>query len=398
MTAELLFLWKAAGAALALALAPGTIEILCLTVAGMFQVRTAARSALEKLYHLTIIIPAHDEELGIGRCITSIRRADSQGVHVRVVVVADNCSDQTATVARAAGAEVLIRCDRERRGKGYALDFAFKVLEGSGNDGFAVIDADTEIDRNFIIETAAALRAGADATQCRYLVRNSNATVRIRLMRIALAAYNVLRPRGRERLGFSAGLYGNGFGLAAETVRAVPYAARSVVEDVEYHLALLAAGRRVTFLDRTTVYADMPVAGPGIDNQRARWEGGRFRMIYSKLPGVLRRIARFEFGFAEACLDLLLLPLAFHVVLLLVVLLTPTAAVRYCGAAGLSIALLHLIVAAFVAGNGVRDLPALFSAPLYIVWKLLLIPKLHRSSKADAEWIRTERAGEAAKP
>ena len=64
----------------------------------------------------------------------------------------------------------------------------------------------------------------------------------------------------------------------------MPYDARSVVEDLEYHLRLVQAGRRVQFADATTVRADMPAAGPGVETQRARWEGGRFRMMIDMTP------------------------------------------------------------------------------------------------------------------
>jgi hypothetical protein len=61
------------------------------------------------------------------------------------------------------------------------------------------------------------------------------------------------------------------------------------------------------------------------------------------------------------------------------------------------IALLHLVVAAFAVGNGFRDLAALAAAPLYIVWKLLMVPRLLHASRKNAEWIRTERVAEVAK-
>jgi len=383
---------------IALALLPGTLELLLLTLAGLFRPRKPPEIDMPEPFALTVVVPAHNEKLTIARCVRSIFAAGCGSIDLRVVVVADNCTDQTASIARSAGARVLERFDTSRRGKGYALNFAFAALSDTNTQAFAIVDADTEVERNFLIETAAAFRSGAAATQCRYLVRNPDSSIRTRLMRLTVAAYNVLRPRGRANLGLSAGLYGNGFALSAETLRAVPYDAYSVVEDLEYHLALLQSGRKVTFLDRTTVYADMPAAGPGVENQRARWEGGRLRMAYVKLPRLLKLIAQCNFRLVEPCLDLLLLPLAFHVGLLLAILPAPSLIVRGFAAAGIMIAAFHLIVSAFAAGNGFRDLAALASAPLYIVWKLLLIPRLIRASRKDAEWIRTERVAEVIKP
>jgi cellulose synthase/poly-beta-1,6-N-acetylglucosamine synthase-like glycosyltransferase len=381
----------------AIALFPGTLELLLLTAAGLFRSHKAEVRSSEP-FALTVLIPAHNEKLSIARCVRSIFAADATGVDLRVVVVADNCSDQTASIARASGARVLERFDPNRRGKGYALEFAFATLSDSGTCAFAIVDADTEIEHNFLIETADAFRSGADATQCRYLVRNPNSSIRTRLMGLTLAAYNVLRPRGRSNLGCSAGLYGNGFALSTDTLRAVPYCAYSVVEDLEYHLALLRSGRLVRFLNGTAVYADMPASGPGVGNQRARWEGGRMRMACVQLLPLLKLIAKGNFRLLEPCLDLLLLPLAFHVLLLMVIVPASSVWVRDFAAAGILVALLHLTVAAFAVGNGWRDLGALAAAPLYVCWKLLLIPRLWQSARKNAEWVRTERVAEVVKP
>jgi len=288
---------------------------------------------------------------------------------------------------------VLERNDRGQRGKGYALDFAFKQLLAEGADAFFVVDADSRVAPNFMTEMAAAVEAGAGAVQCRYLVANPGASLRTRLMNVALLAFNVLRPRGRDRWGFSAGLLGNGFGLAATTLQAVPYHATSVVEDLEYHLSLVRAGIVVRFAGRTAVYGDMPAEGKGIRTQRARWEGGRFRMIRAKAPELLRHILRGRVRFAEPLLELLLLPLGLHVALLMIVLASPQAALRLYGAAGLAVTGVHVISAIPVGGGGRRDLAALALAPFYILWKICMLPSILRAARRDAPWVRTERDG-----
>ncbi len=380
------------GAGLALITLPGTIELLGLTILGMRAPRRRKPVSAAAAFRLAVVIPAHNEELSIARCVRSLLPTGHSAAHADVVVVADNCEDQTAGRAMAAGARVLVRNDAARRGKGFALDYAFRSLAAEGWDAFAVVDADSEAAANFLEEMTSALRGGAAAVQCRYLVRNAGESVRTRLMNIALFAFNVLRPRGRERAGLSAGIYGNGFALSAETLRSVPYTAASVVEDLEYHLALVRAGKRVGFADATAVYGDMPVNGPGVDTQRARWEGGRFRMINEKTPGLLREIMRGDWRLAEPCLDLLLLPLAFHVSLLLLAAATPFGPVRAIASAGLAVVALHLLTAVRLMGGGFRDFAILLTAPLYVLWKILLIPKLVRSARSGSAWIRTERA------
>ena len=123
-------------------------------------------------------------------------------------------------------------------------------------------------------------------------VRNADESTRTRLMNVALMAFNVLRPRGRSRFGMSAGILGNGFGLSRACLERVPYTARSVVEDLEHHLELVKDGMRVEFVDDTWVKADFPVGERGADTQRARWEGGRFRMVREHAPRLLGEIVR----------------------------------------------------------------------------------------------------------
>jgi cellulose synthase/poly-beta-1,6-N-acetylglucosamine synthase-like glycosyltransferase len=382
------------GAFCALITLPGTVELLILSVAGALPRRKEAELQLRRVYRFAIVVPAHNEEQNIARCVKSLLAADSTGIDRGVVVVADNCLDHTGDQARAAGARVLVRASETERGKGYALDFAFRTLAPEGWDGFAVVDADSEVAPSFLVEMAARMRLGAAAAQCRYLVRNAGDSIRTRLMRVAGAAFNVLRPRGRERCGLSAGIYGNGFALSAETLRAVPYTASSLVEDVEYHLALVEADRQVRFVDTTAVYGDMPVAGAGVKTQRARWEGGRFRMIREKTLSLAAKVLRGRFRLLEPCLDLLLLPLAFHVCLLLLAAATPYWPVRAVGLFGLGVVVFHLAAAIIVTGGGFADVAALLAAPFYVGWKILLIPRLARSSGAKAAWARTERAAQ----
>ncbi len=172
----------------------------------------------------------------------------------------------------------------------------------------------------------------------------------------------------------------------------MPYTAASVVEDLEYHLALLAAGKTVQFVETATVYGDMPSGGAGVKTQRARWEGGRLRMLMEKTPGMAREIVRGRFSFVEPFLDLLLLPLAFHVALLLLTALTPVWPVRGVAVAGLFVVALHLIAAIRITGGGLAAFAALLAGPFYVVWKILLIPRLLKTSRAKTAWVRTERA------
>ena len=369
---------------------PGSVELFGLSLAATFPVKRTAAKEAQAAWRVAIVVPAHDEELSIASCVGSLLAAERGGMQVAVYVIADNCTDNTAALAEAAGATVLRRTNDAERGKGYALHFAFTQLEPMA-DCFLVVDADTSVAPNFLLAAAGALRDGAAAVQVRYLARNAEDNTRTRLMALALRAFNVVRPRGRQNLGLSAGILGNGFGLRRETLAAVPYLASSVVEDLEYHLSLVRSGRRVTFVDETAVFGEMPVRGKGVETQRSRWEGGRLRMLYDRGPGLLREVLSGRLRCLEPLLELLLLPLAFHVVLLLVAVLSPLPIVRELALAGFAVVLFHLVVTIVVGRGGWRDFVTLAVAPFYILWKLLLIPSLLRNAGSNHAWVRTSR-------
>jgi cellulose synthase/poly-beta-1,6-N-acetylglucosamine synthase-like glycosyltransferase len=394
----LIIMWSIATAVAACITLPGSVELLMLTVASLLPGRRRSSTQLPSSpWRVAVVVPAHNEEAGIASCVQSLLRADRADMDVTIYVIADNCTDNTALVAKTAGATVLQRTNPIERGKGYALHFAFMHLETIGFDCVLVVDADTEVAPNFISATAGAMRDGAEAVQARYLVRNLQESMRTRLMGLALRAFNVVRPLGREHLGLSAGIFGNGFGLRRDTLQTVPYLASSVVEDLEYHLALVRSGRRVTFLNETTVYGEMPVRGKGVETQRSRWEGGRLRMLTENSPALLRDVLRGRLKLLEPLLDLLLLPLAFHVTLLVVAIASPLPIVRDIGLAGAAIVLLHLVAAIVVGGGSWRDAGTLAVAPFYVLWKLMLIPSLVRNARTNNAWVRTSRNAEAAR-
>ncbi|MDF9391630.1 MULTISPECIES: glycosyltransferase family 2 protein [Methylococcus] len=379
------------GVLLSAAVLPGIFELAMLTLGGALPPRKTAAIQGAAPLRFCIVIPAHDEAEGIAACLRSVQGAATGPHSVTTVVVADNCSDDTAARAEAGGARVLVRDEPERSGKGYALDHAFSILLKEDHEVFVVVDADTRVEPNFLTELAALFQAGADAAQTRYRVSNPEQSVRARLMHVAWLAFNVLRPRGRDYWGWSAGILGSGFGLHRRTLESVPFDAGSIAEDLEYHIRLVQAGRRVRFCDSTTVWSPMPATGAAASSQRARWEGGRFRMMREQIPSLVRQVARGYWPLLEPLLDLLLLPLAYHVILLILLLAWPWAPGRILAATGMVIVGLHIAAALVIGRAGWRDWGALAAAPFYVVWKLTLGKRLLSSASRDAAWVRTER-------
>ena len=347
-----------------------------------------------------VIVPAHDEEGGIAATVESLLATDYPRELRQVVVVADNCTDATAARAEEAGALVLVRDDPERRGKGHALACAFaRVEEDAVADAVLVVDADTTVTPDLLHAFARRFEAGAEAVQGRYGVRNPGASWRTRLMVIALALFHDLRSLGRERLGLSCGLRGNGMGLSRAVLARVPYRAFSIVEDVEHGLDLGLAGVRVRFVPEAAVLGEM-VSGEGRSrSQRRRWEGGRRALAFARGPRLLAEgLRRRDPVLTDLALDTLVPPLA--TVVLAIVLGSGAALLRFAlgGPPWPSIPWLAAaaLLAAYVlrgwalSGAGARGLVDLcVYAPAYVVWKLAL--SLRRAPNARGAWVRTAR-------
>lgn len=345
-----------------------------------------------------IIVPAHNEAGVIERAIANLRKLDWPSDGFRILVVADNCTDATAALARAAGAEVLERHDTTRRGKGYALDFAFQKSHAAGwAYAVVVIDADSEVSPNLLEAFSSRIENGAKAVQAHYGVLNPHASWRTRLLTIAMAAFHVLRSRARERLHLSCGIRGNGWCITHLLLNQVPYQAFSLTEDIEYGIDLGLAGYRVHYAEEAQVNADMVTDAQAAGTQRQRWESGRLQLIRSKALGLLSAATRRGDAVSlDLALDLFVLPLSYVAINVAVLIGFSALAVLWLPefdfwlmlgiACALSL-LLYVLRGWQLSGVGLIGLADLLRAPLFVLWKLLLLLRLPKAG----EWIRTKR-------
>ena len=345
---------------------------------------TTEEALLSASLHVVILIPAHNEAASIGRTLQSLAPQLSADRNTHVVVIADNCTDDTAQLARNHGASVLERHDPDRRGKGHALQFGFAAFTDA--DWFIVIDADTDVAPGFVCAMRQAMRGAAGALQCRYRVRDALAHPRATLADIALAAWNVVRLRGRSTLGLSVGILGNGFALSQRVLQSVPFRAGSIVEDVEYHHSLIHFGWRVHWVDQAQVEGEMPARRNAASAQRARWEGGRLRLLLQVGPGLARKIISGQMRWIDPLADLLLWPLAWQVCLLALAWLCGGRATALVAMLGMLVLALHVLLAMWVIRAGPAHWRALLGVPAYIIWKLSLTLKTWRAAHRDAPW------------
>lgn len=349
-----------------------------------------------------VIVPAHNEAAGIQRTVASLRQLDWPADRFRVVVIADNCSDNTARLASEAGAVVVERRDPENRGKGYALAHIFRWSRAKARaDAVVVVDADSVASANLLRAFAARMESGSHAMQAHYGVLNEDASWRTRLMAIALGAIHRLRSRARERFGLSCGIRGNGWCVTHTLLDQVPYEAYSLTEDVEFGIDLGLAGQRIAYCDEAYVNGEMVSTERAARSQRQRWESGRFALVRAKVPVLLRQaITRPSRVCLDLALDLLILPLSYIVlsaaaafaVVLGLTLLNPTRLnLVLLVVAGLDCAALVAYVGRgwALSGIGGRGWWDLLRVPGFILWKLLLLV----SGPKTSAWIRTKREG-----
>lgn len=380
------------GSAAALASLPGTLTLATLSFAALLP-RPAQAGNLAEKGRLAIIVPAHNEAASIVQTVSKLRDECHRDGDAELWVIADNCHDDTAGLAEQSGARVMIRNNPDERGKGYALDYAFTHLADRDYAWFIVIDADSEVRPGFLAAMRQGMQPETNAVQACYLSRPAISR-RGRLARFAQFGFNHVRLLGRQRLGQSVGLLGNGFALRSELLQALPYKARSVVEDLEYHLDLVEAGIKVAYVPAALVLGEIAESTAGAAQQRARWEGGRLRLLRERSGSLLGRIARGQWHLLDALAELSLLPLGMHLLLVLLAALAwPEMAILACGG-GLATILLYIAAIFARSPATFADFRVLCTAPFYILWKLSLLPMTLARSRKSASWVRAERMTE----
>jgi cellulose synthase/poly-beta-1,6-N-acetylglucosamine synthase-like glycosyltransferase len=378
------------GLALAELSLPLVLELLLVTAAQLLpRADKAAVRGAPPEFALAVIVPAHNEEFLVARAVVSLRA--SAHPDVRIFVVAHNCSDATAARAEQAGAEVLVYNDPTARGKGFALRYGFKHALEAGADAVMVVDADSTVSANTVAVVEQAFADGARVLQCRYEMFSTTEKSSTRLSALAFRGFNVIRPRGRERLGLSAGILGNGFAILRPVLEAIPYDAFSVVEDLEYHLHLVMAGERVRYLDEALISADFPESRAGESVQRSRWEGGRLLTARTWALPIATRVLRGKLRLLEPLCDLTGLPLAYGVFAILLAFALPLGWLRLYAGVSMAIVLAHVLAAAWAGPDFLGTVKLLALVPYYILRKLIMIPGVLRGSSAKADWVRTER-------
>lgn len=348
-----------------------------------------------------VLIPAHNEEVVIKTLLDSLSGLAYPRDRFAVHVIADNCTDATAAIARAVGwVQVHERNDPDRRGKGYALQWAFRTLREQGRDydAFVVLDADSVVVPEFLSAFAREVGRGAHAAQAHNTVLNMTESPSTVLRWLALTLMNHVRPLGRNGLGASSTLTGNGMCLTRQILDRYPWRAFGLTEDYQYYLTLAQDGVRVRYVPDAIVRSHMPPQFKQMRTQDVRWEAAdpgqkNTRVAWNLLRAGIRHrdIVRLE-----AVAELLTPPLSLLVAGCATALVA-SLLVWYGPALALS-GLLWLGVVWYLATALIMLRPprsayrALLFAPGFVIWKLWVYLVLRRRSGQTREWVRTSRS------
>jgi cellulose synthase/poly-beta-1,6-N-acetylglucosamine synthase-like glycosyltransferase len=386
-------------AALAL-LIPVTVLAAELLLSLRYDEKSALHESGERR-RLAILMPAHDEELIIASTLRSV--IPQLAPNDRVLVVADNCSDRTATIAAQEGADVIERSDRLRRGKGYALDFGVRHLEVDPRgppDIVIIIDADCRVGESAIDRLARMCARTMRPVQALYLMHgeDGNAGIKMRIAEFAWAIKNKVRPLGLRRLGLSCQLMGTGMAFPWSRISTASLASGHIVEDLKLGVDLALAGSAPLFCPGALVTSTFPSSEQGVAGQRMRWEHGYLGVIVAETAHLLALSFRTLNGALLAfALDLSVPPIALLVSLLTFVWLSSAAfyffvhvrlPIVICTFEILFLAL-GIVLAWRKYGRHIVSLDDLARAGIYVLWKVPLYAKFF--GRRQSEWVRSKR-------
>jgi hypothetical protein len=346
---------------------------------------------------LVVLVPAHDEAAVIGQTIAALRACPYPEDSLRIVVVADNCSDATAAIAAAPGAEVWIRSDRERRGKGFALAWALERLRESEDPfaGVVFVDADCRASPNLLLAVDRRLREGARALQVDYVAGNPEDSPASALRFAAFAVGDSVRFLGKERLRLSCGLVGTGMAFDRDLLARNPWTATGLVEDREFHMRLVLAGERVEFVPEASVSQAVPTSLSASSSQQARWEMGKAQLVRRWSGRLIRSgLASRDLGRLHAGLEPLVPPQSVLAIGggggIVAGLLTRSRRLLALSALMLAAQAAFVLGGLRLVGAPAYVYRALLTTPALLANKLLLYSRL-ASGRGPTSWERTER-------
>jgi len=223
-----------------------------------------------------MIVAAHNEERVISGIVKNLKGLKYPIEKYEIFVIADNCDDKTAEIARENGARVFERSDANRKGKGYALEWMFKKIFAleENYDAICILDADNLVSKNFLMEMNKQLCLGHKVVQGYLDSKNPNDTWISGNYSLSYWISNRLFQLPRHYLGLNCALGGTGFVMATSVLKDIGWGATCLTEDLEFSIKLVLKGMRVAWAHDAHVYDEKPLKLKQSWKQRTRWMQG----------------------------------------------------------------------------------------------------------------------------
>lgn len=247
---------------------------LCISFLGIIRIKDKTKVKPKKRFAL--IVAAHNEELVIGNTVESLKKLEYPKELYDIFVIADNCDDNTASIARGMGANVFERVNKEKRGKGYALEWMFEKLFKlkTKYDAVAIFDADNLVHKDFLIEMNKQLCKGYKVVQGYLDSKNPEDTWITGSYSISFWTSNRMFQLSRNNIGLSNQLGGTGFCINVETLKEIGWGATCLTEDLEFTCKLVLNGYKVGWAHDAIIYDEKPLTLAQSWWQRKRWMQG----------------------------------------------------------------------------------------------------------------------------
>lgn len=354
-------------------------------------------------YKFLIIIPAYNEENTIHISLTSCIKLDYPEDLYNIVVIADNCTDKTVDLASEYYVEVMERSDSIKKGKGFALDWAFKQLIRRDYDAFIILDADCALDPNALKVFNSNLSNGENVLQANYKVTNPDESV----VSYALAVGNLLENKyfyyPKSTLGLSVFLRGTGMVFKRWIFEKYPWNAHSIVEDAEYSILLMKHGVKIKFIPEIDVLSSFPKEFSQLNVQRTRWASGNMKMTkYMSFKLLWHGFINLNSMIIDSGWTLLILSrpliIALHIVSFLMAILnlyiSPGLISRYLVVLSMFMIFTQIaywLIGIISLGINKQRILKLLKVPIIII-RLILISILGILGFRENEWARTPRS------
>jgi cellulose synthase/poly-beta-1,6-N-acetylglucosamine synthase-like glycosyltransferase len=236
----------------------------------------------DKEHRFMMIVPAHNEEKVIKDLVNSLQNLDYSKDLYDIYVIADNCTDNTAQIAKEAGAIVYERFDEKHKTKGFALQWFLqqKIEEDAPYDAFCIFDADNIVDKNFLKAMNKKLNQGEDVVQGYRDIKNPSDSWVTAGYAIFYWTMNRFYHLARYNLGLSPLINGTGFMVKFDVVKPDGWQTKTLTEDIEFSLKRIIAGKKLGWATDAIVYDEQPVGFKQSWSQRSRWTVGHIQCLH----------------------------------------------------------------------------------------------------------------------